>query len=39
VPRIGRDRHLSERLKSYLGGASVTARTDDDKTLVLAVRR
>lgn len=36
-PFKGRDRPLSESLKNYLNGDAVCARTDDDKTLVLAV--
>lgn len=36
---IGRDRALSAGLASYLEGASVCARTDDDKTLVIAARK
>jgi hypothetical protein len=32
----GRDRPLSASLKNYLEGDAVCARTDDDKTLVLA---
>ena len=35
----GRDPELSAALKEYLGSAAVLARTDDDKTLVLAVRQ
>lgn len=35
----GRDALLSAQLRAYLASASVNARTDDDKTLVLAVRR
>jgi len=35
----GNDRALSDQLKSYLGSAAVNARTNDDKTLVLATRR
>jgi Protein phosphatase 2C len=34
--RKGRDRPLSTSLKHYLDGDAVCARTDDDKTLVLA---
>ena len=35
----GRDRNLSQQLKEYLGSPGVNARTDDDKTLVIAVRK
>ena len=35
----GKNRELSTALKEYLGSPSVLARTDDDKTLVLAVRQ
>jgi hypothetical protein len=35
----GRDPVLSAALKEYLGSAAVLARTDDDKTLVLAVKQ
>ena len=35
----GRNHPLSEKLKTYLGSPAVNARTDDDKTLVLAVRQ
>lgn len=35
----GRDHVLSEHLKSYLNSPSVNSRTDDDKSLILAVRR
>lgn len=34
----GRSRSLSEQLKLYLNSAPINERTDDDKTLVLAVR-
>lgn len=34
----GRDRALSEQLKLYLDSPAINARTDDDKTLVLAIR-
>ena len=36
---VGRNRSLSEELKRYLNSNSINARTDDDKTLVLAVRK
>jgi len=35
----GRDRALSAALANYLNSTSVNERTDDDKTLVVAVRR
>ena len=35
----GRDPTLSATLKGYLGSATILARLDDDKTLVLAVRQ
>lgn len=35
----GLDQKLSDRLKDYLGSAVINARTNDDKTLVLATRR
>lgn len=35
----GRDLRLSQQLKTYLDSPAVNARTDDDKTLLLAVRR
>ena len=35
----GRDAVLSSHLKAYLGGEQVNARTDDDKTLVIAALR
>jgi hypothetical protein len=35
----GRDRQLSAKLRAYLDSEPVNNRTDDDKTLVLAVRR
>lgn len=34
----GLDRKLSDKLKTYLGSAAVNARTNDDKTLVMATR-
>lgn len=34
----GFQKRLSQRLGDYLGGESVNARTDDDKTLAIAVR-
>lgn len=37
--QAGKDRDLSAALKEYLASPSVLARTDDDKTLVLAVRQ
>jgi len=36
---LGRDRSLSKALLNYLDSGPVNERTDDDKTLVLAVRR
>lgn len=36
---LGKDRTLSAQLKAYLSGSTINARTDDDKTLVLAARR
>ncbi|WP_175478968.1 PP2C family serine/threonine-protein phosphatase [Rubrimonas cliftonensis] len=36
LPAPGRDAALSQALARYLGGAAVAARTDDDRTLVLA---
>lgn len=35
----GKDIELSGKLGSFLAGESITSRSDDDKTLVLAVRR
>lgn len=35
----GKDRDLSHALATYLNSESVNQRTDDDKTLILAVRR
>jgi len=35
----GIDRDLSMKLKAYLDGPAICERTDDDKTLVLAIRR
>ncbi len=35
----GKDVDLSEKLNSFLGGDAVNSRSDDDKTLVLAVKR
>lgn len=35
----GRDRRLSQQLQTYLDSPAVNARTDDDKTLLLAVWR
>lgn len=35
----GTDQALSEKLKGYLGSAAVNAKTNDDKTLLLATRR
>lgn len=35
----GRDRGLSAKLAAFLSGESINSRTDDDKTLVLAVRK
>ena len=37
--QVGRDGELSRELKTYLNSASVNTRTDDDKTLVLAIRK
>jgi hypothetical protein len=36
---VGRDGPLSAALKEYLGSPSVLARTDDDTTLILALRQ
>ncbi|WBO24314.1 PP2C family serine/threonine-protein phosphatase [Sphingomonas abietis] len=36
---VGSDRDLSEKLAAYLNSDAINARTDDDKTLVLAVLR
>jgi hypothetical protein len=36
---IGRDRELSNSLKEYLGSAAINSRTDDDKSLVVAVAK
>lgn len=36
---VGRDHVLSEELRRYLGSNLINARTDDDKTLVLAVKK
>jgi len=36
---IGKDNDLSGKLNSFLGSDGVNSRSDDDKTLVLAVRR
>jgi hypothetical protein len=36
---VGRDRDLSEKLKAFLASPQVLSRTDDDKSLVVAVRR
>jgi hypothetical protein len=33
----GFDQKLSQQLSSYLNGDAVNSRTDDDKTLILAV--
>jgi hypothetical protein len=35
----GLDLELSEKLKGYLGSTTVNARTNDDKTLIMATRR
>jgi hypothetical protein len=35
----GLDQKLSEQLKAYLGSGMVNARTNDDKTLLMATRR
>lgn len=35
----GLDQNLSEKLKNYLGSPVVNARTNDDKTLLMATRR
>lgn len=35
----GKDRELSEKLSRFLNGAEINQRTEDDKTLILAVRR
>jgi len=36
---LGRDATLSRQLKSYLSSSPVNERTDDDKTLVIAVKK
>jgi hypothetical protein len=36
---IGVDAELSKKLRGYLGSAIVNARTNDDKTLIMATRR
>ncbi|PTQ59138.1 hypothetical protein C8J45_1168 [Sphingomonas sp. PP-CE-3G-477] len=36
---VGRDQRLSQTLANYLGRDAVNARTDDDKSLLIAVRR
>jgi Protein phosphatase 2C len=36
--RKGRDRRLSQQLRSYLNGKTVCEATDDDKSLILAAR-
>lgn len=36
---LGRDRDLSAALAQFLAGENVNARTDDDKTLILAVQK
>lgn len=36
---VGRDYHLSERLAEYLDSEKFAEHTDDDKTLVIAVRK
>jgi hypothetical protein len=36
---IGKDIDLSSKLDSFLGSDGINRRSDDDKTLVLAVRR
>ena len=38
-PVSGRERALSQRLRSFLDSAPVNSRTQDDKTLILAARR
>lgn len=35
----GIDQKLSEKLKEYLGSPAVNARTNDDKSLLMATRR
>jgi hypothetical protein len=35
----GKDPALSNKLKEFLGGESVNSRTDDDKTLIIAIPR
>jgi hypothetical protein len=37
--KVGRDAKLSVQLKEYLESSAVNGRTDDDKTLVIAVRK
>ena len=39
ITSVGRDRGLSEKLARYLDSASVNHRTDDDKSLIMAVCR
>ena len=39
TPGVGRDPMLSAQLRAYLSSETVNARTDDDKTLILAARR
>lgn len=39
LPQLGRDRMLSEQLAKYLDSDVVNQRTDDDKTLVIAVAK
>lgn len=36
---LGRDHYLSERLSTYLNGAKFAELTDDDKSLIIAVRK
>jgi hypothetical protein len=36
---LGRNRSLSQELKQYLNSSQINERTDDDKTLVLAVKK
>lgn len=38
ISEAGRSKEMSKRLKDYLNSPPVNSRTDDDKTLILAVR-
>lgn len=39
VDQFGKDAHLSDSLKKYLNGNAINSRTDDDKGLILAVKK